>query len=474
MSEDTKETATVVEAEDGKATEDGGAKALQIILNVVLVAVIIVTGVVIMIKLEAMKKPPPRKPVVPRMLKVQVADITVGEYRVTVTGNGTVAAKNEINIIPEVSGKLTYVNPEFREGGFVDRGEVLFRIEQSDYVEARNQILAGIAASEAEIAYQKDRKASLGKELALAKKTWEISNQESERLRRLYEKKAASEAELNRTLLSEQSAKQVVEQYKSNIELIDPGIVRIEAQLESARAQLAKADLSLSRTEYKMPFTGRVSCGGITEGQFVGAGQPLCRVQDVSVYEIPVPLSLSDWHALAPGIGSRDLETSPMPVEVVWKNDAGRPYVWPGKVVRMSSTLNRKTRMADLVVEVRDDGDRLLRPGMFCEVTFKGQTLEGVTTVPRRALRENDTVYLAGPDNKLEIKNVDVWRRSGERVVIKGGLEAGDQVITSVVEEAVPGMAVAVISRNGKKVSGEPRAEDAHPAIENGATPKGY
>lgn len=434
--------------------DSGPINFWRIALSGLIAIAILAAGVGAMKGLASLRKPPPKKPVEPRTLKVQADDVTTGPYTVTVSAQGVVQARTNVRIVPEVSGKLEYVHPAFRDGGAIDKGAVLFRIEQDDYIQAVNKAKAGIESYQAEIAYQEDRRETLEKELELAVRTWEINREESERIRRLYERNASSEAELNRTLLTEQQAKQAVEQYKSSIDMIAPGISRIEAQLESARAALASAQLALERTEYRMPFRGRVDCAADpAPGQFAAAGQPLCTVQDVSALEIPAPVSMSDWYALAPEMNAEELGESPLPAEVAWRDDNGNRYTWRGRAVRMSSDLDHRTRMVDLIVEVSNGGgEKKLKPGMFVEVEFTGRELSGVATIPRRALRDGDVVYLAGEEG-LEIRPVEVWRRFGERVVILGGLADGESVITSVVEEAAAGMNVAVISRNGHKIS---------------------
>lgn len=440
------------EIDSGAAPADSGLNLARIIFNVIAVMAILAVGIMGMKGMIAMRKAPPKKPLPPKVLKVQAMTVSVGSHTVSISANGTVAAKNQIKIIPEVTGKVLFAHPEFRDGGVIRKGEVLYRIDPADLQKQKNSSLANSSALNVEIEYLKDRKSTLKNELDEAIKTLSIAEEEAARMERLYARGAAAEAEVNKARLSVQSSKERVEAYRSNIALMDPSIDKIKAQLDVVGAGLDTVNLHLGRTEYKAPFDGVIVSGSLQPGQFVAAGQALAVLQDISVYEIPVPLPLSDWQALAPNRTAKSLSYDPMRVRVAWVDTDKSRHTCTGDVVRMGSQLDPRNRMVNLVVEVapgaRHACDMPLMAGMFTDVEFTGQELDGVAPIPRRVLREGNKVYVV-EDGKFAVRDVVPWRSIGEEVFIQQGLRTGDVVITSVVEEVIPGIKVHIIGAHG-------------------------
>jgi multidrug efflux pump subunit AcrA (membrane-fusion protein) len=106
-------------------------------------------------------------------------------------------------------------------------------------------------------------------------------------------------------------------------------------------------------------------------------------------------------------------------------------------------------RTAHVVVTVtdpltKDDTGRSLLnqllPGMFVEVRMLGEELADVIAVPRGALRDNDTVWIADSENRLHIRTVDIIRRERDEILVQAGLQAGEHVILTGLTGAAEGM----------------------------------
>lgn len=90
-----------------------------------------------------------------------------------------------------------------------------------------------------------------------------------------------------------------------------------------------------------------------------------------------------------------------------------------------------------------------LEVGMFVDVQFAGPTIKEKFVLPRRALRDNRTVWIADSDGFLRIRPVDVVRLEREQVVIGQGLEAGEKVVLTTLTGAVDGMKLRVVAERG-------------------------
>jgi hypothetical protein len=118
------------------------------------------------------------------------------------------------------------------------------------------------------------------------------------------------------------------------------------------------------------------------------------------------------------------------------------------EVVRLRGDLTSEGRMARVLVEVRDplgleaaNGNRApLLIGEFVRVEIEGRQLKDVVTLPRTAVHDGNTVWLATPEGALSIRTVTPVWRDAEQVVVEEGLAPGDRLITTALPAPVEGM----------------------------------
>ena len=80
--------------------------------------------------------------------------------------------------------------------------------------------------------------------------------------------------------------------------------------------------------------------------------------------------------------------------------------------------------------------------GSYARVELPLLPLESAAAIPRTALREGDVVWLVDAEQQLEIRPVDVGLKRDGDVLVTGGLQDGDLVISSPISVPVPGMRV--------------------------------
>ena len=86
-----------------------------------------------------------------------------------------------------------------------------------------------------------------------------------------------------------------------------------------------------------------------------------------------------------------------------------------------------------------------LAPGIFVNAQIQGQTLSNIIRIPRSALRGEDTVFIANPDETLSIKKVTVLSSDREHAILSGGIDSGTNVITSPIRGAANEMKITVV-----------------------------
>jgi RND family efflux transporter MFP subunit len=380
----------------------------KIFLKIALPIIIILLGAIIMKTLVSSRQAPAKQVKAEAGILVQVLEAVRQDVTVSIKGTGTVEASREVSIIPQVSGRVVTAAPGRVVGGFFKKGETLFEIEDIDYRLALEQAESSKARAEYDLA-------TMESQARIARTEWEQLNSNNETP-------------------------------PNPLVLYEPQLRNARAALSSAAAMIEQAKINLERTKVKAPFNARIRSENIDPGQYVRSGSSVAVLSGTDRAEIAVSLSLDDLRWInIPGYGERQNGAS----AIVLINVGNTSYKWNGHVVRSSGEVDAKTRMIQLIVEVKDpygmnDNNRpgyaALASGSFVDVHIKGKKLKGVFVVPRSAFRDNSTVWTMDKENKLKIINVDALKLERDRVIIGKGLNDGDMVILTNISGAAEGM----------------------------------
>lgn len=342
--------------------------------------------------------PPPSRPV------VEVHEVTPDSDPVTVRGFGSVKAKRSVDLVAEVRGRVVAKSAHLEPGAYIQAGEMLLKIDDTDYVLAVAQARANVAQAQVTLAQAEE-------EAQVAAREWEQMGSGGE---------------------------------ASPLVLREPQLALARAGLEAAEAALVQAEANLARCTIAAPFDGRVLAADVDEGDFVAAGAPLGSLYATDMAEVTVPVADSDlsWVAVA-----RRGEAG-VPVDVS-AEFAGARHHWQGRAVRLGGAVDQRSRLVPVIVEIPDpyrrEGDRpALVEGMFVEVEFSAPPPADAVVVPRSALRPGDEVWVVDGENRLRIRQVTVARAGVRQAVVTAGLAAGEQVCTSNLQYVTDGMPVRI------------------------------
>ena len=373
-----------------------------------------VLGVVLLIKY---RKPPQREEPVVLAPLVEVEQLHVQDFQMIVRGYGTVSPRVEVEIVPEVFGKVVYVHPLLKAGGLIRAKERIIQIDPRDYELAVQQADAAVAEAQVRLDTEKA-------EANVARQEWEQLHPNTEP--------------------------------SSPLVLRDPQIRRAEASLKSAKAQLAVAELRLERTSLSLPFDVLVMNERVDLGQYVVVGQSLGSAYGIEAVQIEVPLDDDELAWFNVFDSTAQLNGSKAPAKSttaqVKADFGGAEHIWKGRVVRTTGQVDRTSRMVSVVVEVANPFDTSggkppLLPGVFTEVLIKGKILAGAVAVPRDAVRESDKVWAVDED-RLHIKTLEIARADKEFAYAISGLEEGAQIVVSSLDMVTEGMAVRTQADN--------------------------
>ena len=361
---------------------------------------------------------------------VTTVTVAAGSGPIPVFGAGTVRPSAEIDIAPQVGGRVVWVDPAFRSGGRFDAGQTLLRIEEEDYVVRLREAEAALA----------DR---------------QVAFLEAQ------EEAAIAQAEYARYAAQQPGSVSLSE--ASPLALREPQLNAARAALDRDEARVAEASLAVSRTRVTAPFNGYVRDESVDVGQFVAPGQPVGRLFAADAVEVVVPLSDANA-ALIPGLWTRqagegdeggDDGGGRIAARVIAEYGDTR-YAWTGYVDRAEASLDEQTRTIDVIVRVPEpftagvpagaatalDGAPPLLVGKFVEVEIEGLAPQSYFRLRRAALRPGNEVWAVDDDGTVTIVPVRTLQRGDDEVYVTGALQDGQAVITGGIQFATDGMRV--------------------------------
>ena len=245
---------------------------------------------------------------------VEVAEVSRTPFQRTVEASGIVMPAREVEIHPEVSGRIIEIHPALQPGGVIPEGAVLVRIDPEEYELALDQAKSALAEAEAALEVEQGRQ-------LVAKREWELYG------------KTLPDADLGQALA-----------------LREPQLRQAEARIESARSVVRQAELDLRRTTISAPFRALVLEESVDIGQQVSPGSPMAALAGAEAFWIQATLPAAQLEAvLAAAAQGEAAARIYLPIEGM---PSGEPIL--GVLVRHLGTVDPKGHMAQVLLEVKD------------------------------------------------------------------------------------------------------------------------
>jgi multidrug efflux system membrane fusion protein len=323
---------------------------------------------------------------------VEVAAVEPKPIRLSDEFNGRVASINSVDVRARVTGYVDQV--AYREGASVKRGDLLFVIDPRPFRDALDSAKANLEREQAAAAF---------------------ANIQEKRAQRLNASEAISQ-----------------EEYQNR----DSDLSQSTARVHEAEAAVATAELNLSFTEVRSPIDGRTSRAQLTRGNLAQADQTVLTTvvsQDpIYVYfdcDEQSYLRFQERAHRASGVSSAN------PVRVALANETAFPHV--GRIDFLDNEVNPSTGTIRSRV-VLPNPDRLFAPGLYARVQFESaSTVQALLVDDKAILTDQDQkyVYVVGPGNVAQRKNVVTGSIADGLRVIQSGLVPGDKVIVSGLQQ---------------------------------------
>lgn len=364
----------------------------------------------------------------PQMPQVGVlkAEPTQVPNTFTMTGRAESAAIAEIR--PQVEGIV--IKRNFVEGAMVEKGQVLYELDASSYQALYDNAQAAIGKSEALLTNAK------------------IKVKRNERLVKI---NAVSEQVLD-------DARAAVREAKAN--------------LEADKAALKTAQINLQRTKIKAPISGLIGRSSVTKGALVTTNQTTSLASIRQLDPIYVDFSVPSYYAIplkkqiAQG-NANVIEQFPITIQF----EDGTTYEETGRIKLSEFSVDRSTDSIILRTEFKNK-DSILLPGMFIRGSIQTGMIDNVYLVPATVVSRTALgmpyVMILEKDGTVAVRPVKTDRLYQDKWVIKGGLQAGDQIIVKGLQYIRPGVKAGIIGAKKPDAKSPGKPADKAPAQEKG------
>ena len=421
-------------------------------LRIALVLVISLAVAVFFIK----TRPHPRQKTVEDVVPlVETIEVRKTSPNMIVKTYGTVRSGENLSLTAEIKGKIVKMAPGFEEGGYFRKGSFLMRIDPRNYALSVERLDSEKGRLDAESARIIQEQENLKSTLRIAEEDMRLARAEYDRNLSLAKRNVVSQNQIDQTRQKWLVSRKKVQETENALALIKPGIDLLEAQRRTVLVQLKEARLALEKTEIRAPFDSRVEKKLVETGQYVNAGERLANIYNVGIMEVEVNILPRDvvWLHFNPKMSVGFKENAPAKARITFDTPV-KKLVWDGFVSRVKGKMEESTRTLPVVVQVKKSHpghSHMILPGMFVSVEIVGKKVEDLFFLPRKAVREDGSVYVV-KNGEIRLRSVKIVRRVGNQVYVKEGLSDGDRVVTLFPGVASEGMKVRI--SNSEKGTG--------------------
>jgi HlyD family secretion protein len=387
-------------------------------------------------------------------VRVETAGASQGESVLSATGY--VVAHHKIAVGAKVMGRVAWIGVE--KGDLVQQGQVLVRLEDTEFRAQVNQARANLAAAQARLDQlrtgsrpqekMRDKAAVLQAEARLKKA--EADYQRSERL---YRSGVASKAELDSALSERDTAAALLEAARQSSTMTDIGprpeeIRAAQAELQQMKAALDYAETQLAATEIKAPVSGTVLERIVERGEMVspsafggsGARTSVVDLADLTDLQVELDISQTDFARL-----KMDQRAEIIP-------EAYPNLRYNGFIAEIAPEANRAKSTIQVKVKV-ENPDQQLRPEMNARVNFlapntagKENNSLGRILVPKQAVvkKDNSSFVFVVKGDKVEQRAIRAGAEIGDDYHVLEGLSGNESVAIAGVDKLRDGDRVKI------------------------------
>lgn len=380
------------------------------------------------------------------IIPVEVAMVRKVFFPLEVVSVGTVLPWREVIITPKIAGKIEKIL--VKEGDFVKEGDLLVKLEQTDFILGLKQAEAALATAQANLANllagTRPEKIEQAK-AALHQAEANLANAEKEyeRIKRLAAIEAVAPRQLDAVTAQYESALAQVKQAKEQLAMLQRGPTKEEievakAQVKQAEATVAIAQNYLRDSLIKAPFSGFITARFVDEGVqvYTTPKTDIMKLTDVSRVKIEAPIPERYYERLKIGTKAQ-IKIDALPCEI-----------FSGRVSRIIPEVNQISRNFKVEIDLPNPKFRL-KSGMFANIVLAVGEKETLA-VSRDVLITDQVTGVSYAfvieGNQAIQRKLTLGERSGVLIEVLAGLKEGEKLVIKGQTRLKPGSKVSIVA----------------------------
>ena len=328
---------------------------------------------------------------------------------------GEIYSKRMLEIRPLVSGRLDYVSEKFVEGGYVKSGDILFRLNQKDYLNELEIAEIDLEDTKAQLSEAISKLDYANLEFEVSESQLNLRKNALDRQTQLAESGLITSSQLENTQLAYSSSKQQFLNKQNLVKSSKNAIDKLKIQLKRRSISIDKAKRNLDETEIKAPFDGIIASVNILPGSVINKNEKLGTLLDPNSLEVMFNLSANEFARVI----DKDGKLLNLDITAYLKlSNKDIPY--SGKIERINPEIMNIGSGRKLFASINLGENKTLRPGDFVVLEIKEPSLKNITVLPSSAVTIDGKIFILEEDNRLKEIEVTILRRQGNEVIVSG------------------------------------------------------
>ena len=328
---------------------------------------------------------------------------------------GEIYSKRMLEIRPLVSGRLDYVSEKFVEGGYVKSGDILFRLNQKDYLNELEIAEIDLEDTKAQLSEAISKLDYANLEFEVSESQLNLRKNALDRQTQLAESGLITSSQLENTQLAYSSSKQQFLNKQNLVKSSKNAIDKLKIQLKRRSISIDKAKRNLDETEIKAPFDGIIASVNILPGSVINKNEKLGTLLDPNSLEVMFNLSANEFARVI----DKDGKLLNLDITAYLKL-SNNDIPFSGKIERINPEIMNIGSGRKLFASINLGENKTLRPGDFVVLEIKEPFLKNITVLPSSAVTIDGKIFILEEDNRLKEIEVTILRRQGNEVIVSG------------------------------------------------------
>jgi len=328
---------------------------------------------------------------------------------------GEIYSKRMLEIRPLVSGRLDYVSEKFVEGGYVKSGDILFRLNQKDYLNELEIAEIDLEDTKAQLSEAISKLDYANLEFEVSESQLNLRKNALDRQTQLAESGLITSSQLENTQLAYSSSKQQFLNKQNLVKSSKNAIDKLKIQLKRRSISIDKAKRNLDETEIKAPFDGIIASVNILPGSVINKNEKLGTLLDPNSLEVMFNLSANEFARVI----DKDGKLLNLDITAYLKL-SNKDIPFSGKIERINPEIINIGSGRKLFASINLGENKTLRPGDFVVLEIKEPSLKNITVLPSSAVTIDGKIFILEEDNRLKEIEVTILRRQGNEVIVSG------------------------------------------------------